>query len=58
MREEVNATHRIYFLPDQDVERGDQVTISSTVYSVVFPRQPSEQDHHQEVDVREQHLGQ
>jgi SPP1 family predicted phage head-tail adaptor len=56
-REEVDATHRIYFLPDQDVQRGDRVTISGVEYDVVFPRQPSEPDHHQEVDVREQHLG-
>lgn len=57
MREEVNASHRVYFLPDQDVLRGDELTIGSTVYSVVIPRQPSEAGHHQEVDVREQHLG-
>jgi SPP1 family predicted phage head-tail adaptor len=56
-REEVDATHRVYFLPDEDVQRGDELTIGSTTYSVVFPRQPSETAHHQEVDVREQHLG-
>ena len=56
-REEVQATHRVYFLPDEDVQRADQLTIGSTIYSVVFPRQPSETGHHQEVDVRETHRG-
>jgi len=56
-REEVDVTHRVYFLPDEDVQRGDQLTIGSTSYEVVFPGQPSEPDHHQEVNVREQHLG-
>jgi head-tail adaptor len=56
-REEVQATHRIYFLPDEDVRRDDQITIASINYMVIFPRQPSEQGHHQEVDVKEQRLG-
>jgi SPP1 family predicted phage head-tail adaptor len=56
-REEVDATHRVYMLPDEDVRRGDQLTIGGSDYDVMFIRQPSETGSHQEIDVRIRVLG-
>ena len=56
-REEVNATHRVYMLPDEDVLRGDRLTIGSVDYDVMFIQDPSERGHHQEIDVKVRVLG-
>ena len=55
-REEVKATHRVYTLPDEDILRGDRLTISSLVYDVMYPRGPSEPNHHNAFDVRRRML--
>jgi SPP1 family predicted phage head-tail adaptor len=56
-REEVKATHRVYTLPDEDIRRSDRLAISGVDYDVMYPRNPSELNHHNTYDVRVRVIG-
>jgi SPP1 family predicted phage head-tail adaptor len=51
--EEVHFSHRIYTDADEDVRKGDIVTLRTLVLEVISVHEPSMMQHHLEIDCRE-----